>query len=116
MVVFGKKRLYSGKSGCGPMATVTSLKNTWNEGPNLPSKMGLKKCFLLQQLECRCGPTATVTFLIKHFKKSGLAPETMLRTQRSRPFPKPEKWYIFGILAKGAPHENFLERFNFTNG
>ena len=31
--------------------------------PNLPFKMGLKKCFLLQQLECRCGPTATVTSL-----------------------------------------------------
>ena len=31
--------------------------------PNLPSKMGLKKCFITQQLECRCGPTATVTSL-----------------------------------------------------
>ena len=31
--------------------------------PNLPSKMALKKCFLTQQLECRCGPTATVTSL-----------------------------------------------------
>ena len=31
--------------------------------PNLPSKMNLKKCFLPQQLECRCGPTATVTSL-----------------------------------------------------
>ena len=31
--------------------------------PNLPSKMGLKKCFLLQQLECRCGQTAKVTSL-----------------------------------------------------
>ena len=30
---------------------------------NLPSKMGLKKCFLPQQLECRCRPTATVTSL-----------------------------------------------------
>ena len=30
---------------------------------NLPSKMGLKKCCLSQQLECRCGPTATVTLL-----------------------------------------------------
>ena len=29
--------------------------------PNLPSKMGLKKCFLPQQLECQCGPTATAT-------------------------------------------------------
>ena len=31
--------------------------------PNLPSKMGLKKCFLPQQLEYRCGPKATVTSL-----------------------------------------------------
>ena len=54
--------------------------------------------------------------LIKHFKESVLAPETMLRTQRSRPFPKPEKWLIFGILAKGGPHDSFLESFNFTNG
>ena len=30
---------------------------------NLPSKMGLKKFFFSQQLECRCGPTATVTSL-----------------------------------------------------
>ena len=30
---------------------------------HLPSKMGLKKCFLPQQLECRCGPSATVTSL-----------------------------------------------------
>ena len=29
----------------------------------LPSRMGLKKCFLQQQLECRCGPTATVKSL-----------------------------------------------------
>ena len=40
--------------------------------------------------------------LIKHVKERGLAPETMLRTQRSRPFPKPEKWLIFAILAKGG--------------
>ena len=31
--------------------------------PNLHSKIGLKKCFLPQQLECRFGPTATVTSL-----------------------------------------------------
>ena len=31
--------------------------------PNLPSKMGLKKCFLPQQLECPCGPRATVMSL-----------------------------------------------------
>ena len=54
--------------------------------------------------------------LIKHFKENCLAPETMLRTQRSRPFPKPEKWLIFGILAKGEPHEKFFESFNVTNG
>ena len=45
--------------------------------------------------------------LIKHFKESGLSPEAILRTQRSRPFPKIEKWLNFGILAKGGPHENF---------
>ena len=38
-----------------------------------------------------------------HFKESGLAPETMLCSQRSRQFPEPEKWLIFGILAKGDP-------------
>ena len=42
-----------------------------------------------------------------HFKEGGLAPETMLRTQRSRPFSKPEKLIIFGISAKGGPHDNF---------
>ena len=31
--------------------------------PNLPSKMRLAMCFLPQQLECRFGPTATVTSL-----------------------------------------------------
>ena len=51
-----------------------------------------------------------------HFKESGFASETMLRTQRSRPFPKPEKSLIFGIPAEGGPHENFLESFSFTNG
>ena len=45
--------------------------------------------------------------LIKHFKESGLLPETMLRTQRSSPFPKSEKWLIFGILAKGEPMKIF---------
>ena len=54
--------------------------------------------------------------LIKHFKESGLAPETMLRTQRSRQFPKPEKWLVFGILAKGNPMKILWESFNFTNG
>ena len=29
----------------------------------LPSKVGLKKCFSSQHLDCRCGPTATVTSL-----------------------------------------------------
>ena len=57
-----------------------------------------------------------VAIRIKHFKESGLAPETMLRTQSSCPFPKPEKWLIFGILAKREPHEKFLESFNVTNG
>ena len=54
--------------------------------------------------------------LIKHFKESGLAPETMLRTQRSRRFPKPEKSVTFGILAKEGPHESILESWNFRNG
>ena len=49
--------------------------------------------------------------LIKHFRESGLVPETMLRTQRRRPFPKPEKWLNFGILDKGGPHENFYDSF-----
>ena len=40
--------------------------------------------------------------LIMHFKKSALASETMLRTQRSRRFPKPEKSVIFGILNEGG--------------
>ena len=31
--------------------------------PNLPTKMGLKTFVLPQQLECRRGPTATVTSL-----------------------------------------------------
>ena len=31
--------------------------------PNLPSKMGFKNCFLPQQFECRCRPTATGTSL-----------------------------------------------------
>ena len=84
--------------------------------PNLPYKIGLKKCFLQQQLECSLGPTAIVTsvkflgmnVLINHLRESGLAPETMVRTQRSRSFPKPENWHIFGILAMGGPHENFF--------
>ena len=92
--------------------------------PNLPSKMGLQKCNLPEQLECRCGPTATVTSLRftwnegpdQALQKSGLAPETMLRTQRSCPFLNFEKWLIFGILTKRGPHDNFLESFNFSNG
>ena len=31
--------------------------------PNLPYKVALEKCFLPKQLECCCGPTATVTSL-----------------------------------------------------
>ena len=54
--------------------------------------------------------------LIKQFNESGLVPETMLRTQRSRPYPRTEKWLVFGILAKGELQENVLESFNFTNG
>ena len=29
-----EKRLFSGRSGRGPTATLTSLKVTWNEGPD----------------------------------------------------------------------------------
>ena len=47
--------------------------------------------------------------LIKHFKENALAPASILRTQRSHPFPKPENWLIFGILARGGPHENFCK-------
>ena len=36
---------------------------------------------------------------IKH-KESDLAPKNLLRRQRSRPFPKPEKSVIFGMLGK----------------
>ena len=87
--------------------------------PHLPSKMGLKKCILPQQMECRCGPTATETslkvtwkkVLIKYFRGSALDSETKLHTQRCRTFPKPEKWLIFGILAKGESHENFYDDF-----
>ena len=46
---------------------------------NLPSKMGLKKCFLLQQLECRCGPTATVTSLKVTWKEG---PDQALQVKR----------------------------------
>ena len=31
--------------------------------PNLPSKMGLKKCILPQQMECHCWPKANMTSL-----------------------------------------------------
>ena len=44
---------------------------------------------------------------IKHLEGSGLDPEIMLRTERSRTLPKPEKWLIFGILAKGVPKKIF---------
>ena len=54
--------------------------------------------------------------LINHFKESGLTLEVMLRTQSSRPFPKCRKLLSLGILAKGGPHDNFLESFHFTNG
>ena len=68
------------------MATVTSLIVTWNEGPD----QGLQGKWL-------------------SFRNYAA-------TQSSRPFPKSEKWLIFGILANGGPHLNFLESFSFTNG
>ena len=54
--------------------------------------------------------------LIKQFEKKGKLPETTLRTRRNSTFCKDEKSVIFGILAKGGPHENFLESSNFRNG
>ena len=51
----------------------------------------------------------TYLVLIKHFKKSALALETMLCTRRNRRFFKPEISVIFGILAKGGLHEKLLE-------
>ena len=68
------------------MATVTSLIVTWKEGPD-QALQGKRLSF-----------------------------RNYAATQRSRPFPKPEKSLIFGISANGGPHENFLESFNFTNG
>ena len=93
--------------------------------PNLHSKIGLKKCFLPQHLECRFGPTATgdvtesflgMKILIKHFKESCLAPEICCIRNVAAHFLKPKESLIFGFLAKGGPHETFLESFNFTNG
>ena len=92
--------------------------------PTLPSKKSLKNCFLPQQLECRCRPTATVTSLKVTWNEgpdqalqgTWLSSKKIAATQRSRPSLKPEKLLIIGILAKGGPHENFLESFNFTNG
>ena len=92
--------------------------------PILPSKRGLKRCFLLLHLERRGGPTATVTSLKVSWNEDPnqalqgklLSSRIMLHTQRSRPFPKPKESLIFGFLAKGGPHETFLESFNFTNG
>ena len=54
--------------------------------------------------------------LIKQFEKKGKLPETTLRTQRNSTFCEYEKSVIWGILAKGGPHENFLESSNFRNG
>ena len=72
---------------------------------NLPSKMGLKKCFFVNNWNSAAGQRRLfrhlnileMKVLIQHFKESGLAPETMLRKQRSCPFPKPEKWLILAI-------------------
>ena len=52
-------RMVQWKSGCGYY--LLSYEHFYVS--NLPSKSGLKKCFFSQQLECRCGPTATVTSL-----------------------------------------------------
>ena len=109
--------MVQGKSGCDNY--VLSYEHFYLQ--NFPSKMGIKKCFLPQQLECRCGPTAIVRSLKvtwnegpdQHFKESDLAPETMLRTQRSRPFPKPEKWLIFGFIENWGAHENIFGKLQF---
>ena len=86
--------------------------------------MGLKTRFLPHHFECRCGQRRPwrywkllgMKLLIKYFKERGVAPATMLPTQRSRRFPKPKKSVSFGILGKGVPHENFLESLNFRKG
>ena len=44
---------------------------------------------------------------MKHFRESGLTPETMLRTQRSRQFLKSEKYLFLAFYQKGEPHDNF---------
>ena len=51
--------MVQGKSGCDNY--VLSYEHFYLQ--NFPSKMGMKKCFLPQQLECRCGSTATVRSL-----------------------------------------------------
>ena len=45
--------------------------------------------------------------LIKQFKEIDLIPETTVRTQGSRRFPKHEKSLIFGILAKEDQMKKF---------
>ena len=80
-----EKRLYSGKSCCGPTATVTSLKVTMIEGPD------------------------------KGIQGKRLSSRIYAADERSCPFSKLQKLLIFDILAKGGPHENFLESFIFTN-
>ena len=89
---------------------------------NLPSKLDLKGAFHRsnwnaaagQRRHCRHSKLLGMKVLIKHFKESGLAPETMLGTQRSRPFSEPAKSLVFGILANGGTHDNILESFSFT--
>ena len=49
--------------------------------PHLPSKMGLKKCILPQQMECRCGPTVTVTSLKVTWNEG---PDQVLQGKRLR--------------------------------
>ena len=49
--------------------------------PHLPSKMGLKKCILPQQTECRCGPTATETSLKVTWNEG---PDQVLQGKRLR--------------------------------
>ena len=90
---------------------------------NLPPKWAWKTCVYRNIWNAAAGQRRPwrhwkilgIKVLIKHFRESGLAPETVLPTQGSRRFPKSEKLVIFGILTKGGPQEYFLESWNFRN-
>ena len=50
---------------------------------------------------------------MRQFKENGLVPETTVRTQPSRRSPKHQISLIFGILAKGGPHEKKFGKLKF---